>query len=252
MRIGLVGAGNMARALARGWGEPVLCTDHGSGRATRLVEELGGEVVASNAELAGRADVVLLCHKPAGLAAVAAEIGDAAGVVVSILGGVSLASLQDAYPAATVYRALPNTAVEVRRGVTCWQAAPDADPQTTAGIRALFERVGTVEELPDSQMDIATATTGVAPAYVALIAEAQVDAAVKQGLPSARATQLVIDSIAGSAELLRARAGDTLGVRREVTSPGGSTARGLSVLERAGLRVAFADALEAVMGDRAK
>jgi pyrroline-5-carboxylate reductase len=252
VQIGLVGAGNMARALARGWGEPVLATDHGSGRAAKLVEEVGGEVVSSNAELAERADVLMLCHKPAGLESVASEIGAYSGAVVSILGGTAVATVRDAYPKAAVYRALPNTAVEVRRGVICWQAAPDADPQTTSTLRTLFERLGRVEELTDGQMDAATATSGVSPAYVALIAEAQIDAAVKQGLPSARATEIVVESIAGSAELLRARRGDTLGVRREVTSPGGSTARGLAVLERAGLRVAFADALEAVMGERAR
>src|ERR1051325_12008964 len=109
MQVGLLGAGIMALALARGWGEPVLCTDHGSGRAAKLVAEVGGEVVASNAELAQRADVVLLCHKPGGLDAVAAEMGDAAKVVVSILGGTPRATVQGAYPAAAVYRALPNT-----------------------------------------------------------------------------------------------------------------------------------------------
>ena len=242
----------MARSLARGWGEPVLCTDSGSGRAARLVEEVGGEVIASNAELAGRADVVMLCHKPAGLGKVAAELGDAASVVVSVLAATPLATVQEALPGATVFRALPNLAVEVRRGVTCWCAPDDADPATTAEVRELFERVGRVEELPEALMDVATGTVGVSPAYISLIAEAQIDAAVKQGLPSARATEIVVDAVAGSAELLRARGGDTLGVRREVTSPGGSTARGLAVLERAGLRVAFVDALEAVLGDRAK
>jgi pyrroline-5-carboxylate reductase len=252
MRIGLVGAGNMARALARGWREPVLCTDSGSGRAAHLVEEVGGEVVGSNSELAERADVVVLCHKPAGLEKVAGELGGKASVVVSVLAATRLDVVQAALPDATVFRAMPNLAVEVREGVTCWCAPDDADPETTAQVRELFERVGRVEELPETLMDVATGTVGVSPAYISLIAEAQIDAAVKQGLPSARATRIVVDAIAGSAELLRARGGDTLGVRREVTSPGGSTARGLAVLERAGVRVAFVDALEAVLGDRAK
>jgi len=252
MRIGLVGAGNMARALARGWGEPVLCTDAGSGRAARLVEEVGGEVVESNAELARRVDAVVLCHKPAGLDEVAGELEGFAGVVISVLGATPLEVIRGALPAATVFRAMPNLAVEVGHGVTCWCAAPDADPGATKRARALFERLGRVEELPETLMDVATGTTGVSPAYVALIAEAQIDAAVKQGLPSGRATDIVVDAIAGSAELLRARKGDTLGVRREVTSPGGTTARGLAVLERAGIRVAFVDALEAVLGERAK
>jgi pyrroline-5-carboxylate reductase len=81
-----------------------------------------------------------------------------------------------------------------------------------------------------------------------LVAEAQVDAAVKHGMPAAQANRLVVSTLAGSATLLRARDGDTLAVRREVTSPGGVTARGLAALERGGLRSAFADALEAVVG----
>jgi pyrroline-5-carboxylate reductase len=252
MQIGLLGAGNMARALARGWGDPVLATDNGSGRAAALVEEVGGEVVASNAELAERADVVMLCHKPGGLEKVAGEVGNKASVVVSLLAATPLETVREAYPKATVFKAMPNLAVEVHRGITCWVAPEDADPQLAASVRALFERLGRVEELPELQMDIATGTVGVSPAYLALIAEAQVDAAIKQGLPGAVATDLVVEAIAGSAELLRARGGDTLGVRRAVASPGGSTVRGLAVLERAGIRVAFSDALEAVLGERAK
>ena len=85
MQVGFIGSGNMARALARGWGEPVLCTDAGSGRAAALAEELGGEALASNRELAERADVVILAHKPAQLAEVAWEAAGGAKAVVSLL-----------------------------------------------------------------------------------------------------------------------------------------------------------------------
>ena len=85
MKVGLIGAGNMARALARGWGEPVLATDAGSGRAATLAEELGGEAARSNADLAAAADVVVLAHKPAQLAEVAGEVAPAARAVVSLL-----------------------------------------------------------------------------------------------------------------------------------------------------------------------
>ena len=137
---------------------------------------------------------------------------------------------------------MPNTPVEVRRGVIIVAAeTPLADD-----VRALLERVGTVVVLPEALMGTATATTGVAPAYVALVAEAMVDAAVKHGLKADLAAELVIEVLAGSAELLRDRGGDTLAMRREVTSPGGSTARGLAALEQAGMRTAFLDAMEAV------
>jgi pyrroline-5-carboxylate reductase len=238
--IGIVGAGNMAGALARGWGDPVLATDGGSGRAAALVAEIGGEALTDNAELFRRADTIVLGHKPYQLEQVAAEVDGAGKTVISLLGGVSIAQLQAAYPDSAVVRAVPNTPVAVRRGVTCI---------AEGGERAveLFERVGRVFVLPEAQMGVALATTSVMPAYVALVAEAAIDAAVRGGLTAGRATELFLETLAGSAELLIARDGDTLGVRREVTSPGGSTARGLAALERNGLRTAFDDALQAVI-----
>lgn len=242
MQIGLIGAGNMARALARGWGEPVLATDGGSGRAVALVDELGGAVCASNAELAQQADLVVLACKPYQLEAIAEEIQGAATRVLSVLGATGSDALRAAFPQAEVYVTMPNTPVEVRRGVTI---VAEETP-LAADVRELLERVGAVVVLPERLMGAATATTGVAPAYVALVAEAMIDAAVKHGLKADLAAQLVIEVLAGSAELLRAREGDTLAMRREVTSPGGSTARGLAALEQAGLRTAFLDAIEAV------
>ncbi len=239
----------MARALARGWGEPVLCSDAGSGRAAALVAEVGGEAV-SNLELAERADLVVLCHKPAQLESVAQEVGGRARLVASVLGATSLAALQAAYPGVPVVRTMPNTPVEVRRGVICLAAAADVDPALREETRQRFSRLGTVVELDDARIDLATAVMGVSPAYLALIAEAQVDAAVRHGLPARQAAQLFVETMAGTAELLSARGYDTLAVRREVTSPGGSTARGLAALEARGLRAGFDDALAAVVGER--
>jgi pyrroline-5-carboxylate reductase len=245
MVIGFCGSGNMARALAVGWGEPALFTDGGSGRSVALAELVGGEAVGSNRELGERADVLVLAHKPAQLKGVAAEVG-AARTVVSLLAGIEVAVLQAAYPGAKVVRAMPNTAVEVRAGVTC------VCGEEIAEVEALFERVGLVVALPERLIEVGTAISGVAPAYVALIAEAWIDAAVAQGLPAAQAAELVGAALAGSAALLQARDMDTLGVRRQVTSPGGVTARGLRALEQAGLRSAFAEATAAVVGQSAK
>jgi pyrroline-5-carboxylate reductase len=250
MVIGLIGSGNMARALARGWGEPVLCTDGGSGRAAALAAELGGEALASNAELVERSDLVVLAHKPYQLEAVAREAGGHAKAVASVLGATKLADLQAAWPDTPIVRTLPNTPVEVRRGVICYSPAPGIDPAVEAPIRELFARVGTVVELSEDRMEIATAVMGVTPAYLALIAEANVDAAVKQGLPAPLAAELFVRTLDGTAALLEAKGYDTLAVRREVTSPGGSTARGLAALEAAGIRAAFTDALAAVVGGR--
>jgi pyrroline-5-carboxylate reductase len=249
MQVGFIGAGNMARALARGWGDPVLCTDSGSGRARELAEELGGEAVESNAELARRADLVILAHKPAQLADVAQEAAGQAKAVVSLLASTSQADVRAAYPGVPVYRIDPNTAVEFRRGVLAF-AEPDAetDEELRARIRELFARVGTVVDVPERLVEAAGAISGVGPAYWALLVEAQVDAAVRHGLPAPLATTLVTETMAGSAELLRAREGDTLAVRRAVASPGGTTARGLAALERGGVRAAFAAAMDDVVG----
>src|SRR2546423_2087985 len=240
--LGLVGSGNMARALARGWGEPVYATDSGSGRAKRLVGEVGGEALRSNADIAQRADAIVLCHKPYQLEDVAAEAAAHAHHVISVLGGVPLARLRGAYPNATVVRAMPNTPVEIRQGITVL-----ADGDGVEEARPLFERVGHVFVVPEALMEAATATMGVTPAYVALLIEAHVDAAIKHGLPGALATDLALEAFAGSTALVRARGGDTLAVRREVTSPGGSTARGLAALEAAGVRAALLEAMKAVV-----
>ena len=236
----------MARALALGWGDPVLCTDSGSGRAAALAEELGGEAAASNAELARAADVVVLAHKPAQLEAVAAEVAPLASGVVSLLARTSLEALSAVYGDTPVIRVQPNTPVEVRRGVTL--LAEPADGALAAAVEALFARVGRVVRVPERILDAAAACSGVGPAYWALIAEAWIDAAVRRGVPAAQASALVVETMAGSAELLRARGHDTLAVRRAVASPGGTTARGLAALERHGIRGALGAAMDDVLG----
>jgi pyrroline-5-carboxylate reductase len=247
MQVGLIGAGNMARALARGWGDPVLVSDGGSGRAKKLADELGGEALSSR-EVAERSDIVVLCHKPAQLNQVADEIRDVVKVVVSVLGGTTIGKLQSAYPGKPVFMLMPNTPVEVGRGVICYAPAEGVDPELEDRLLELFERVGTVERVPPSLFDVASAVSSVGPAYLALLAEAQIDAAVRHGLPASLADRITTETMAGTAELLAQRDFDTLAVRREVTSPGGTTARGLAALERAGVRAAFQDAIDAVLG----
>jgi pyrroline-5-carboxylate reductase len=247
MQLGLIGAGNMATALARGWGDPVLVHDAYRPRAEALVAELGGEVVDSNGELAQRADVLLLAHKPAGLERVAREVGPEAKGVISILGGVGLAALRAAYGATPVVRVIPSVPVEVQQGVTCHARDDQADAELEAYATGLFGRVGLVVDLDESQFEIATGLMSCAPAYVALVAEAQVDAGVRAGMPADVAGELVAANIGGTAALLQARGMDTLAVRRMVTSPGGITARGLAALEHGGVRAAFDDAMQAVV-----
>ncbi len=248
MQVGLIGAGNMARALARGWGRPVLCSDPIAERARSLAQETGGEALGSNEQVAERADLVVLCHKPAQLEQVAREIAPRASAVASILAAVPLAALHEAYPGKPVYRIMPSLPVEVRRGAVVQAADAPQDAETDAAVRELFSSLGTLVVLDDSRLDVAMALMSCAPAYVALVAEAQIDAGVRAGIPASQGAELVVQTLAGTAELLRVRGNDTLAVRREVASPGGLTARGLDALERAGLRSAFSAALDAVLG----
>jgi pyrroline-5-carboxylate reductase len=143
---------------------------------------------------------------------------------------------------------LPSTPVEVRQGAVIL-AADDSTghPILDQQVRELFASLGTLVVLDDGLIDVAMGLMSNAPAYYALVAEAQVDAGVRRGIPARQASELVVQTMAGTAELIRRREYDTLAVRRGVTSPGGSTARGLDALERGGLRAAFSDAMDAIL-----
>ncbi|HWY17404.1 MAG TPA: pyrroline-5-carboxylate reductase [Solirubrobacteraceae bacterium] len=256
MQIGLIGSGNMARALARGWGRPLLCADPVAERAQALAAEIGGKALSTNADVARRADLVVLCHKPAQLDEVAREVAPHAKVIASILAATPLQALRNAYPEQPVYRFIPSLPVEVRQGavvqgVDAPSGGVDAgmalDGTLDAAVAGLFAELGTLVVLPDALLDVAMGLMSCGPAYVALVAEAQIDAGVRHGIPAAQGAELVVQTLAGTAELLRRRANDTQAIRREVASPGGVTARGLDALERAGLRAAFSDALDAVL-----
>ena len=239
MIIGFVGSGSMAAAMARGWAgsaERMLFSDGGSGRARELAEELGGEAVGSNSELAERADLLVLAVKPAKLEEVAAELG-AARTVVSLLGATPLERVAAAFPDAEVIRVMPNVAVEVRRGVLCVAGGGGSEA------REMLALLGHVVELPDSQFDAATAVMACAPAYLALAVEALADAGAGAGLDPELARELVVETTAGTAELLRVQ--HPADVRKAVASPGGSTEAGLEALDREGARGAFEAAVRA-------
>jgi len=238
MIVGFIGSGSMAAAMARGWAgsfEGMLFSDSGSGRAQALADELGGEV-AANAEIAERADLVVVAVKPAKLDEVAPDLG-AAKRVVSILAAVTVARLNDAFPGAEVLRVMPNVGVEVKKGVLCVAG------EASEAVRGKLELLGHVVELPDSDFDAATAVMGCAPAYLALAVEAIADAGAANGLDPELSRQLVVETAVGTAELLRAH--DPAAVQKAVASPGGSTEAGLKALDREGARTAFAAAVEA-------
>ena len=240
MVVGFIGSGSMAAAMARGWVgavDKMLFTDSGSGRAAELAAEVDGRAVGSNAELAEAADVIVLAVKPARMVDVSEEIREAARPLVSLLGATSLGSVRTAFPNADVFRVMPNVAVEVRRGVLCVAGGESAE------VRALLDLLGRTVDLPDAQFDAATAVMGCAPAYLALAIEAIADAGAEAELDDALARELVVETAAGTAELLESR--DPAEVRRAVASPGGSTEAGLEALDREGARDAFAAAVRA-------
>ncbi|HMI72671.1 MAG TPA: pyrroline-5-carboxylate reductase dimerization domain-containing protein, partial [Solirubrobacteraceae bacterium] len=163
------------------------------------------------------------------------------------LAATPLDDVKAAYPDRPVYRVLPSTPVEVRQGAVILAADDEQDPRLDVQLRELLGELGTLVELDDALVDTAMGLMSNAPAYYALVVEAQVDAGVRHGLAPEQASRLVVQTMAGTAELLRRRGYDTLAVRRAVTSPGGSTARGLDALERGGLRGAFSAALDAIL-----
>ena len=238
MIVGFVGSGNMAAAMARGWAsefEDMLFSDSGSGRAQALADELGGEV-AANAEIAARADLLVLAVKPAKLGEVAPQLGAARGVV-SVLAATPLARLNEALPGAEVLRTMPNVGVEVGKGVLC--VAGEASP----AVREKLAALGKAVEIEEVDFDAATAIMGCSPAYFALAVEALDEAGAADGFDPELARELVVETAAGTAELLRRH--DPAALRRAVASPGGSTEAGLEALDREGARHAFEAAVEA-------
>lgn len=225
--------------MARGWAgefEQMLFSDSGSGRAQRLAEELGGEAVG-NEEIARRADLVVLAVKPNKLDEVAPQLREAKEVV-SVLAVVPLERLQAAFPDAEhVLRVMPNVGVEVRQGVLC-VAGSIGDWG-----RGKLALLGHVVEIPDEDFDEATAVMGCTPAYLALAVEALVEAGTDAGLDPELARELVVETAAGTAELLRVQ--QAADVRKAVASPGGSTEAGLEALDSEGAAAAFKAAVEA-------
>src|SRR5205085_9071460 len=196
MTLGLIGAGNMASALARGLGEPVLVSDPLADRAQELAGAVEGQALESNAEVAERAEVLVLCHKPAQLAEVAEEIASSARVIVTILAATTTAQVERAYPEVPVYRFIPNIPVGVRRGVLCYAAGRLASEGPEQEILELFARAGLVIPLEEPLLEPAMALMSCGPAFLALICEAFSDAGARHGLPPDQAIRMAVETLA--------------------------------------------------------
>jgi pyrroline-5-carboxylate reductase len=256
--LGLIGAGNMAAALAEGWAmseagpDQIMFSDVDQARASALADKVGGHRAGSNRELAESADVVVLAVKPDALDSVAKDIrvtvSERRLPVASILAATSIATLEKALgPGTPILRFMPNVAAEARAGTFCYAAGGSLDQQTERSLLDLFGLLGDLVPVREPLMDAATAISGCGPAFFAVVVEALVDAGIRQGLGERQATELAISTMGGTAELLRRREGDAVGLRHSVTSPGGTTAAGLAALEDRGLRAAFDAAVEAVV-----
>jgi pyrroline-5-carboxylate reductase len=248
VKLGFIGAGNMASALARGIGEPVLVADIDASKAQALADELGGEAVGSNAELAERADAIVLCHKPKQLDEVAEQVGGHAQIVISILAATPIAALERAYPGVPVYRFIPNIPAEVRQGVLCYVPGTRAKDGPEQEVLALLGRAGAIIPLDSEPLiEPAMALMSCGPAFMALVAESFAGAGAAHGLPPDEAMRMTVETMAGTAAYLREHGYDTGAVKLRVATPGGTTERGLIALEEHGLADVCRAAVDAVV-----
>jgi pyrroline-5-carboxylate reductase len=247
--LAVVGGGNMGTALlggllSSGWASPaqLAVVEVLAARRSQLQVEFPGVAVLG---AIASADAAVIAVKPPDVpAAVAAAAAVGARRILSIAAGVSIATLQAAAgDQVAVIRAMPNTPALVGAGAAAIAGGPTAGEEDLIWAEAVLGAVGTVVRVPERQLDAVTGLAGSGPAYLFLVAEALIDAGVLAGLARPTAEALVAQLLTGSAKLLADR-GDAAKLRANVTSPGGTTAAGLRVLEERGVRSAM---IEAVM-----
>ncbi|TQK30445.1 pyrroline-5-carboxylate reductase [Arthrobacter sp. SLBN-53] len=268
-RIAIIGGGSIGEALLSGLlraGRQVkdlVVAEKHPDRARQL-SETHQVLVTSVADAVENASYVIVAVKPGDVSAVTAEIAEAVAkadndsdetVFVSVAAGVSTIFFENKLPAGSpVVRVMPNAPMVVGGGVSAVAAGRFATPEQLKEVAAIFDTVGDVLTVTETQMDAVTAVSGSGPAYFFLMVEALVDAGVAAGLSREVSTDLVVHTMAGSAAMLLDRRDsapngvmDTsaTALRAIVTSPGGTTAAGLRELERGGLRSAVADAVQA-------
>lgn len=256
-QLGLIGGGVMgtailSRLLERGLypAEAVLVSEPGAVRRTELQQRYAVAVTADNAE-AAQAEVLLLAIKPQIFGQVMAQLeAQQRGqmphqLVLSILAGTPLHQLQAAFAQQPVVRAMPNTPAIVGAGCTAIAPGAHVTPAHLDQARRIFSAIGSVVEVPESLMDAVTGLSGSGPAYVALLIEALGDGGVAAGLPRPIAQQLALETVLGTAELLKQTGQHPAQLKDQVTSPGGTTIAGVAALERAGFRSALIEAVRA-------
>jgi pyrroline-5-carboxylate reductase len=260
--VAILGAGSMGGAIlqgivASGLGGGVTVTNRTVAKAEALASLPGVTSVAlevdpgANGDAAASADVVLIGVKPVMVPDLLREIVPRlrpGTIVVSIAAGVTIATFEQILGAGIpVLRSMPNTPALVGRAVTGLAAGSTASADDVAVVRRLFETVGTVIEVPESQIDALSTISGSGPAYVYLLMEELTKAAVGKGFSEADARTMVEQTFIGAASLLESTGEDPAELRRRVTSPKGTTERAIAVLQDAHLDEVFADATDAAL-----
>lgn len=213
-------------------------------KAVALQQELGIRLLADPSQ-AGESEILFLAVKPQLFPTVVAEMGrlSATELVISIMAGIPLQQLQQAFPKQKVVRTMPNTPALVGAGITAISYGPGVTPMQVEQVEKLFRAVGEVVTVAESQMDAVTALSGSGPGYLAVILEGLIDGGVQVGLSRPIATQLALQTLAGTAALLQQENLHPAVLKDRVTSPGGTTIAGIQALEQAGVRGALMQAV---------
>ena len=258
IKLAVLGAGKMGEALiggllASGWRKPdeLIVSARRPERLEELHERHGVSGTLDNAAAAADAEVVVLAVKPQDIEALLASISDRLTpdhTVLSIVAAIPTSFIEERIPdEVPVVRAMPNTPSLVHEGVAGVAAGRHADDKDLAIASEVLGHVGRVVVVPESYLDAVTAISGSGPAYFALLAEAMIEAGILLGLSREISTELVVQTMLGSAKLLRDEKMHPVELREMVTSPGGTTIRAIKVLEQSGVRAAFLNAIQAAM-----
>ena len=260
--IAILGAGSMGGAILHGLvrsglASGVIATNRTAARAAELASLEGVTSVAleqqpdGNAAAVASADIVLIGVKPAMVPDLLREIAPhlrPGSIVVSLAAGVTTQTFESILgPDAIVLRSMPNTPALVGKAVTGLAAGTRAGDTEVAQIRRLFETVGSVVEVPESQIDALSTISGSGPAYVFLLIEALTEAALGKGFGETEARLMAEQTFIGAAALLEASGEEPGELRRRVTSPKGTTERAIAVLQAAHLDGVFAQATDAAL-----
>jgi pyrroline-5-carboxylate reductase len=255
-RVAFLGGGKMAEALisglTRGGGrkpDELMATCRREERARELAERYGVATTLSNPEAVAWAETLVLTVKPQDMDRLCAQIREdvrAEQLVVSLAAGIRTTFIERRLSAqAPVVRVMSNVPVLVDEAMSVVSAGAHADDKHLAVAEELLGSVGRVIRLPEQHLDAVTATSGSGPAYFFLLAEAMIEACILLGLPRNVATDLIVQTMLGSAKMLRDTGQHPVELREMVTSPGGTTIAAIRELEQAGVRAAFLNAIDA-------